>query len=189
MKIKLRSDWNWSSNCIIGWIVLSKQVPFYWYLMIPFFNKHCRWINELINLYQTLTSTQTLTPSLPWFKVTTELLEVALTRHVKQGVNVDINLGLLYHTLDFLKKVTTKLHRGTRASYSTAFPWRNIYTFTLKKRYHVYTTLWLKSSCHICWFLLVLQKQTFPTMYCSSNNLLLLLYHLIFNFWGIHTCR
>lgn len=129
LKIKLRSDWNWSPNCIIGWIVLSKQVPFYWYLMIPLFNKHCRWINELLYLYQTLTSTQTLTSSLPWFKVTTELLEVALTRHVKQGVNVDINLGLLYHTLDFLKKVTTKLHRGTRASNSTAFPWRNIYIF------------------------------------------------------------
>lgn len=104
LKIKLRSDWNWSPNCIIGWIVLSKQVPFYWYLMIPFFNEHCRWIIELIYLYQTLTSTQTLTPSLPWFKVTTELLEVALTRHVKQGVNVDINLSFLYHTLDFLKK-------------------------------------------------------------------------------------
>lgn len=27
----------------------------------------------------------------------------------------------------FPRKVTTKLHRGTRASYSTAFPWWNIY--------------------------------------------------------------
>lgn len=101
----------------------SKQAsPFLLILDDSFFQR----INELIYLYQTLTSTQTLTPPLPWFKVTTELLEVALTRHVKQGVNVDINLGFLYHTLDFLKKVTTKLHRGTRASNSTAFPWRNI---------------------------------------------------------------
>lgn len=79
----------------------SKQAsPFLLILDDSFFQR----INELIYLYQTLTSTQTLTPSLPWFKVTTELLEVALTRHVKQGVNVDINLGFLYHTLDFLKK-------------------------------------------------------------------------------------
>lgn len=97
-----------------------------------------QWV--LIYPYQTLNSTQILTPSLPWFKITTELLEVALTCHMKQGIHININLGLLYHTLNFLKKSKQSKKEEQGHQIAQHFP-DGAYIFSSKKGYHVITTL------------------------------------------------
>lgn len=49
--------------------------------------------------------------------------------------------GLPVSHAGFPKKVTTKLHRGTRASNSTAFPWRNVYIFIKVRIPYVHNSL------------------------------------------------